>query len=160
MSERVIAFTGHRSDKLGGYDVPNPTYVQVCRETEALLVELKPTKCISGMAIGFDSWSANVCIKLGIPWLASIPFLGQEKRWPKKSQDQYHWLLSKATEQVIVCDSFSLAAFQRRNEHMVDNCDEVISCWNGTKGGTANCIAYAEKMGKPIHRIVPIVEDK
>ena len=159
MSDIIVAFTGHRSDKLGGYDIPNPTYIQVCQETERLLLELKPVKCISGMAIGFDQWAANICVQLGIPWLASIPFIGQEKRWPKKSQDQYHWLLSKAAEQVVICDAFSIAAFQRRNEHMVDNATDVIACFDGAKGGTANCVAYAEKMGKPIHRIVPIVKE-
>jgi uncharacterized phage-like protein YoqJ len=155
----IVAFTGHRSGpKLGGYEVPNPTYEQVCQETEALLKELKPTECISGMAIGFDQWAAMVCVKLGIPFLASIPFIGQEKRWPKQSQDQYRFLLSKAAKQVVVCDKFSIAAFQRRNEHMVDNCDQLIACFDGTKGGTANCVAYAEKMKKPIHRIIPLIE--
>jgi uncharacterized phage-like protein YoqJ len=163
MSERIIAFTGHRPDKLPnketGYTIPNPTYIHVCRETERLLKELNPTKCISGMAIGYDSYAAFVCIKLGIPFVAAIPFLGQEKRWVQKSKDQYKWLLSKAAEQVIVCPEFSIAAFQRRNEWMVDNATDVIVCWDGSKGGTGNCVAYAEKVGKPIHRIVPIVKE-
>lgn len=28
--------------------------------------------------------------------------------------------------------------------------DLVLALWNGTAGGTANCIKYAEKVGKPI----------
>ena len=31
---------------------------------------------------------------------------------------------------------------QKRNEFMVDNSDLVVAVWNGTSGGTANCLAY------------------
>ena len=39
---------------------------------------------------------------------------------------------------------------QVRNKWMVDNSDLVLALWNGTDGGTANCVRYAEKVGKPI----------
>ena len=38
---------------------------------------------------------------------------------------------------------------------MVDNSDVLIACWNGTSGGTANCVKYAEKTGNKIYRINP-----
>ena len=152
MRERmIVAFTGHRSPAIGGYDIPNDTYLFVCRQTAALLKELKPEKCITGMAIGYDQYAAYVCIKLGIPYIAAIPFIGQEKRWVAKSKRVYQALLNKAVETVVVCPEFSIAAYQKRNEWMVDNCDQLIACWNETAGGTANCVAYAKKVGKPIH---------
>ena len=46
----IVAFTGHRPQKLGGYKLPNPTYIKVCQEIESTLKELKPEKVISGMA--------------------------------------------------------------------------------------------------------------
>jgi nucleoside 2-deoxyribosyltransferase len=33
---------------------------------------------------------------------------------------------------------------------MVDNCDTVVAVWNGTSGGTKNCIDYAKKQNKPV----------
>ena len=33
---------------------------------------------------------------------------------------------------------------------MVDRSDSIVALWNGTSGGTKNCIDYAEKKGKPI----------
>ena len=33
---------------------------------------------------------------------------------------------------------------------MVDNADVILALWNGTGGGTGNCIGYAEKQGKRI----------
>jgi uncharacterized phage-like protein YoqJ len=160
MSDIVVAFTGSRPAGLGGYEIPNPTYQQVCLETEHLLKELRPIKCISGMCIGYDFYAANVCVKLGIDLLAAIPCVGQESRWSEEAKKQYRWLLSKASEQVVVSPGeYSIAALHRRNEWMIDHCTDVISCWDGSSSGTAKTMAYAEKMGKPIHRIVPIVKE-
>jgi len=39
---------------------------------------------------------------------------------------------------------------QTRNIWMVDNCDLVLALWDGSDGGTGNCIKYANKIGKPI----------
>ena len=37
----------------------------------------------------------------------------------------------------------------------VDNCDKIIGIWDGSKGGTGNCIKYAESVGKDIYYINP-----
>ena len=152
----IIAFTGHRSDKIGGYILPNPTYIHICQQLEKTLKELAPDKAISGMALGVDQYAANVCIKLKIPFIAAIPFLGQEKAWPEKSQKAYHALLSKADEKIIVCDGGYMAyKMQIRNEWMVDHCDKLIAVWDQSPGGTANCIKYAQSINKEIVFINP-----
>ena len=33
-----------------------------------------------------------------------------------------------------------------RNEYMVDLADKIIAVWDGSNGGTANCVKYAEKV--------------
>ena len=38
---------------------------------------------------------------------------------------------------------------------MVDNADKVIAVWDGSKGGTYNCVKYAEKQNKEIIVINP-----
>lgn len=38
---------------------------------------------------------------------------------------------------------------------MVDNSDFVIAVWDGTKGGTANCVRYAKKLNKELVAINP-----
>jgi uncharacterized phage-like protein YoqJ len=152
----IIAFTGHRPDKLGGYKLPNPTYIKVCSAIDAALKEFKPEKIISGMALGVDQWAANIAIKLNIPFIAAIPFLGQEGKWPESSQKTYRALLNKAAEQVIVCPGvYEPAKLQIRNEWMVDHCDLLIAVWDGTKGGTGNCVEYAKGASKDIFRIDP-----
>ena len=152
----IICFTGHRPDKLGGYNLPNPTYIKVCQKIEAALQELNPDKAISGMALGVDQWAAAICIKLGIPFTAAIPFAGQEAIWPAASKKTFAKLLSKAADQVIVSEGgYSAHKLQIRNEWMVDHSDLVIAIWDGSKGGTGNCVDYATRVGKKIHRINP-----
>lgn len=157
----IIAGTGHRPDKLPnketGYNLPNPTYIKICQETEKHLLRLKPDKVISGMALGFDQYLASVSYKLGIPFIAAIPFAGQEKAWPTKSQKTYNKLLSVASEVITVSEGgYSGYKMQVRNEYMCDKCDVLLACYNGDgSGGTYNCIQYAKRNGKEIIIIDP-----
>ncbi len=152
----IVAFTGHRPNKLGGYKIPNPTYIKVCQEIDKALKELKPEKVISGMALGIDQWAASIAYKLNIPFLAAIPFEGQEKAWPEESQKTFRLLRRLAAEEVIVSEGgYSPAKMQIRNEWMVDHCDKLIAVWDGTQGGTGNCIEYAKSVNKDIYYINP-----
>lgn len=153
----IIAATGHRPPSLGGYKLPNPIYNKICQKTEKVLLELKPEKCISGMALGYDQYFAYVCHKLNIPFVAAIPFEGQELAWPEKSKKIYRHLLGLASEITVVCPGgYEKEKMQIRNEWMVDRCDKLIGVFNGDKsGGTFNCIEYAKKVGKDIIIIDP-----
>jgi|SRR6185369_2948528 len=152
----IVAFTGHRPDKLGGYKLPNDTYIKVCRDIDWLLKELNPEKVISGMALGVDQWAANIAYKLGIPFVAAIPFEGQELAWPEASQKTYRILRKLASEEVIVSPGgYSADKMQVRNIWMVDNCDSLIAVWDGSKGGTGNCVEYAKSVDRKIYQIDP-----
>jgi uncharacterized phage-like protein YoqJ len=156
----IVAFTGHRPDKLPnketGYKLPNPTYIHVCQQIEKTLKELQPEKVISGMALGVDMWAANIAYKLSIPFIAAVPFLGQEKAWPESSQKTFHNLLNKAAETVIVCEGgYAAYKMQTRNCWMVDRCDKLIAVWDETPGGTGNCVSYAKSINREIILIDP-----
>lgn len=156
----IIAFSGHRPNKLPnketGYKLPNPTYIKVCQEIEKTLIELKPEKVISGMALGVDQWAAHIAYKLKIPFIAAIPFAGQEVKWTAKSQKTFNTLLKFASEQVIVSEGeYTAHKLQIRNEWIVDNSNLLIAVWNGSSGGTSNCINYAKSKNKEIIFINP-----
>ena len=152
----IVAFTGHRPDKLGGYKLPNDTYIRVCQKIDAALKELKPEKVITGMALGIDQWAAMIAHKLKIPYLAAIPFEGQEKAWPEASQKTFNLLRKLAAEEVIVSPGgYSASKMQVRNQWMVDNCDVLIAVWDGSSGGTGNCVEYAKSVNKEIYYIDP-----
>ncbi len=38
---------------------------------------------------------------------------------------------------------------------MVNNCDMLIAVWDGSDGGTANCVKYAQSKGVDIRIINP-----
>jgi uncharacterized phage-like protein YoqJ len=152
----IVSFSGHRPQKIGGFITPNPMYNYLTKELRKVLEELKPTKAISGMALGWDTWTAQMCIELGIPFVAAIPFIGQERIWPQKSKDIYNDLLKKASEVVIVSEGgYSAYKMQVRNQWMTDRCDKLIACWDGSSGGTGNCVDYARTINKEIIIIDP-----
>ena len=109
------------------------------------------------MALGVDQWAASISYKLGIPFIAAVPFIGQESVWATESKKIYNKLLTKAVERVIVSEGeYSAQKLQIRNEWLVDHCDQLIGIYNGDKsGGTFNCIEYAKKIGKKIIIIDP-----
>ena len=145
-----VAGTGHRPEKLGGYS--KDIFNSLVLIAEKSLKSLKPTKVISGMALGWDQALAQASINLNIPLIAAIPFTNQDKVWIDSSKTYYKELLSKASEIVNVSNDndYNIKYMQLRNEWMVDNCDVLLAMFDGTNGGTANCINYAEQKKKTI----------
>lgn len=144
----IISVTGHRPDKLGGYS--DKVFSKLVSLAEQVLDKYNPEKVLTGMALGWDQAVAQACINKNIDFIACVPFLGQEGNWPEESQIKYKQLLSRASEIIYVSDpGFSAEKMQIRNEYMVDHSDLLIALWNGSKGGTKNCIDYAKRVGKP-----------
>ncbi|APW79708.1 GTP-binding domain [Pectobacterium phage PP99] len=138
----ILSVTGHRPNKLGGYSIEAYSKLLVLATDQ--LSQLMPEKVLTGMALGWDTAIAEACFNLGIPFIACIPFRGQEKLWPQQSQDKYDNLVSNAAEVVIVSSGgYSASKMNKRNRYMVDNSDKVLALWDGTQGGTGNCVAYA-----------------
>lgn len=149
MSSLIICGTGHRPNKLGGYG--EDAQWAVYDTALAGIQRLAPDKIITGMALGWDQAIAWVALELGIPYIAAIPFEGQEKAWPAESQADYQLLLHEAEKVECICEpGYAPWKMQKRNEWMVFHSDLVLALWDGSDGGTANCIRYANKVGKPI----------
>ena len=146
----ILAASGHRPDKLGGYSSAIATRLQ--HVAEHGLAELKPQHVIIGMALGWDQvvgWAAHA---RKIPFYAYLPFCGQEETWPVWSQDRYRELLSYAAG-IKVCSpgAYSPGKMQIRNERMVDAADAMFTLYNGSPGGTRNCLEYATKKNKLVY---------
>lgn len=151
-----IAITGHRPDKLGGYGDNNPVEHWVKEHLRVVFDHFRPEYIWSGMALGTDQWAAEVAVDRGYPFKAAVPFKGQESRWPLDSRLHYGRLLEAAQEVVIVTEGdYAVWKMQRRNEYMVDRADLVVAVWDGSDGGTANCVKYALDQGKQVVVIDP-----
>ena len=145
----IIAGTGHRPDKLGGYsDVVHDRLVTLASD---MLVAMRPEKVISGMALGWDQALAKAAIISDIPFVAAVPFVNQQAKWPQQAQNYYAWLAKHAAEFIVASEGgYAAYKMQVRNKWMVDHCDAVLALHNGSEGGTFNCLKYAEARGKPI----------
>jgi uncharacterized phage-like protein YoqJ len=165
----AIAFTGHRPEKrnepekIGGYDINHPLRQAIIKAmTDAVNRAVKKygetheIVAITGGALGIDQDAARIAYKLGIPFIVAVPCQGQDSMWPAESKKRYQKMLSLASEVVMVHDGpYNKTCMQDRNIWMVDNCDALIAVWNGTKGGTANCVRYARQVNKPTVYINP-----
>lgn len=160
-----IMITGHRPDKLGGYSRPNPTEHWVRSNLRAMLSRLKEKhpdlEGVTGMALGADQIFAEVCVEISIPFVAALPFRGQEGRWPPDSQQAYNSLVARAKTVVVVdeipeyhADSFG-GKMAVRNLWMVLNSDKAIAVWDGSEGGTANAVKELLRRGRKIARLDP-----
>ena len=72
-------------------------------------------------------------------------YAGFEQRWSPQWQMRYRAILQQADLIKTIGPSYSMAAFQQRNEWMVDHSSRLIAIYNGSSGGTRNTIEYAKR---------------
>lgn len=142
--EKTCAFTGHRPEKL--HMSEKDARALLCRSIERAIKE-GYTTFITGMAKGIDIWAAEAVLDLKllhpeVKLVCALPFPNFEKNAPH--------IIQKADFVHTVMPSYSIHAFQKRNEWMVDNSSLVIAIFQGEKGGTENTVKYAEKHGVDI----------
>lgn len=173
-----VAFTGHRPNKIGGYDATHPKRVAVRAAIKSALQRAmtkfsdKEIVVISGGALGVDTDAASVAKELGLRFMIAAPCRNQDSKWPADSKKRYDNMcraadahlattLAASSETVeggvvFVHDGpYNGRCMQDRNVWMVDHADAVVAIWDGTTGGTANCVGYARSKGVPMVRIDP-----
>lgn len=148
----VIAFTGHRPDKLGGWNPTHPVVGRVRAAIRGSLVEFSPSMVIVGMALGVDQWTARESVSLGFPFTAALPCDDMDAAWPERSRVEFRALLTLASVVHVVSPGpYKPWKMQRRNEWMVDNSHRLVTVHDGSSGGTYNCIRYAESVSRAIY---------
>lgn len=164
----TVALTGHRPDKLGGYDLNTPYYDVLENKLAQLLLEyLKMYDYVeahSGMALGADTVWTKVILKLRdqypdrITFVADIPNYNQSNRWFAKKDVNFWKHAIEEADVVNTWDEGSKSyahALQLRNIGMINPVDVLISVYDGTPGGTANAVKYARSKNKTIVQINP-----
>jgi uncharacterized phage-like protein YoqJ len=148
----IIAATGHRPDKLGGYS--EGVRERLIDGAMRYLEQENPDEVISGMALGWDQAWAIAAIRLGIPLTCALPFQGQFSKWPPESQYWWREIVARANRvHFVFKGDYAPWKLLGRNKWMVDNSDKLCALWNGSDGGTAHCVAYARKKEKPVDNI-------
>ncbi len=162
----IIAVTGHRPNKLWGYNLNNLNYVKLKNIFKEMLRERNCTEAITGMALGVDQVFAQAVIELkdegmNITLTCALPCLNQSSIWPNSSKILYDDILTRADNIVIVTrTNYTKKCMQIRNQWMVNRCDLLIGVWNGdSSGGTFNCLQYCDYMNKEKYIITPFMID-
>jgi uncharacterized phage-like protein YoqJ len=173
----VVAFTGHRPTRLGGYgpgeDSPVARNVRtVLDHVVRRIIAAHPegVTFLSGMAQGVDTWAAEIVIAQrtagaqGVRLIAVVPFVGQERVWPRAAQERYRAILGQADEVAVLqrpgpeapTSAQVTAWLHERNRCMVARADLVVAIFDGSPGGTAEAVSYARRRGVPVVRIDPV----
>lgn len=159
-----VSYTGHRPNALNGYsEQDNRKLIWELYRVSVDHIENKNcTTFISGVCIGVDFYASKIVIKLKekypqIKLISAVPCRNQSKMWPKKSQDEWQYIIDNSDEVVLVTDEdYTPKLMQIRNDWMLDNSDYLIAVYNGSgSGGTANCVKSAIKKNKQITYINP-----
>jgi uncharacterized phage-like protein YoqJ len=160
----TATFTGHRPNKLGGYK-PEDNKELLWRLHDAVVEHIEKYKVdtwITGMALGVDQWGAKIVLKLretthpNLKLICAIPCKNHEKNWNKQSQKEWQDIVDKADQVIYTSeDDYAPYLMMKRNEWMCNHSQYILAVWDGTDGGTGNCVKYAEKQDKNIYIIRP-----
>lgn len=144
----IFGTTGHRPQKLGPGNA---------RGLAAWFLRTnRPDMMVIGMALGWDTAVAEACIELDIPFVAAVPFRGQQDKWPAWQQARYSSLLAHACEIVTVsAGGYSKEAMQRRNEFIVNRSTHMVALYDGSPSGTRHCLEYARSQGRTVWNLWP-----
>ena len=96
-----ISITGHRPNKMYGYDIYNKQWTELKEKFKKLLVENNCEEAITGMALGVDTIFALAVLELkeegyDIKLHCAIPCNRQCIKWSNKDIDLYYNILTKA----------------------------------------------------------------
>lgn len=155
--------TGHRPDKLiGGWELYQDNGVGQTFFVDFLasyLTGLGIEIILVGMAVGFDTIACLGAERTEDTWFeAYVPFYGHHRKWKQSEQRTFQNLIESSScrkvhtpEKIPTNYGEICAMLNQRNKDIVDSgIDVLIALWNGTSGGTANCIKYANKVGVPV----------
>lgn len=150
MTRKIVAVTGHRPPKLGGYN-NIVAHDKILQHMLNYLQKQPNIELYSGGALGIDQIWIEAGQMLGLSITAILPFEGYNSVWPEAAINYYNRLLAKCNAIIYVSSKgFDPKKFQLRNETMVKMADELVAYWDGSRGGTANCVDFARSINKSI----------
>jgi uncharacterized phage-like protein YoqJ len=136
----IVGTTGHRT-------LQHPEK-ELAEGIAKIFGRLKPKRVITWMALGWDILVASVCVAMEIPFVAAVPFKGQEQRWTKEQRKRYTELLTLAESITIISEGgYETWKLFRRNVWIVENCDALISYADPAKiasGSSGSVHCYQE----------------
>ncbi len=155
----TLAFTGHRPEKLpwGGEESDERCValkIQLYHAVETYAQRGYDT-FLCGMARGCDFYFAEAVLALaqsrpGLRLEAYLPCPSQPDRWPEPDQRRQRALLMECSAVYMTQQAYTDGCMLRRNQIMVEQCDELLTVFDGSTGGTAAAIRHARSLEIPV----------
>ncbi len=139
----VVAFTGHRHWK----------HSAVKASLDEIVVKYgRDAVWICGGAVGLDSHAAQYAMENKIRLWLVLPFSPavMSKYWNPAQKKVMEDTIKYAEKVSVLSSIFDVKFYQERNERMVDLSHVLCAFYDGSAGGTANCVRYARYIGHPV----------
>jgi len=148
MKNMKICFTGHRNVR---------RTKQIAETLERIANKYPGATWICGGAVGLDSAAATFAMERGIDLWLILPFppAVMTKYWSTSQKATLGSTIKYASRLSVVSPRYDVAAYQHRNMRMVDLSDLCVAFFDGSPGGTANCVKYARYVGRDLVVIDP-----
>lgn len=163
--ELTCAFTGHRPSSFSfGYDEEHPDCVKlklIMAQQIASLIENGVTTFLTGMALGVDTWGAQIVLALktqrpDLRLIAVLPCESQANKWSPEQRERYFNILAQCDETVYTSHHYTRDCMFTRNRWLIDHSTFVLAVYNGeAKGGTAYTVQYAHRQRRALIVIDP-----
>ena len=127
---------------------------------DELLKMPPPLVGVTSLAIGADQLLATLVLELGGSVHAILPYGNIERSFSTETVGAYRRLAQRATLEVLSTPGTDEDAYLAAGKRVVDLSKVVLAVWNGAaakgRGGTADVVSYAQKIGTPIVIIDPV----
>jgi hypothetical protein len=150
-----VGITGHRS-------LPDSVEAQVRRLLAEKAKSYNPGAlvAVSCIADGPDAWWAQEVLDAGGQLEVVVPAEEYRNELPAWHHLDYDALFSRAAAVYRTRMTASTSqAHQAGSEILVDRCDELVAVWDSLPargfGGTADVVAYARRIGRPVTVLWP-----
>ncbi|MCX4961888.1 hypothetical protein [Streptomyces virginiae] len=145
-----IGVTGHRA-------IPDSVLGHVESALRAVLGGHEgPLEAFSSLAEGADQLFATIALEHGADLTVVIPSGDYEDAFEDpEALVRYQSLKNRATQEVRMDFARSTdEAYYAAGTYIADSCDRLVAVWDGQParghGGTAEIVAYARALGKPV----------
>ncbi len=164
---QACCFTGHRPQNLPwGFEETDPRCVALKRELSRviryLIVKREVTHFLTGMALGVDTWAAELVLwyrgrypERRVVLEAVLPCGDQTGKWRSADRERHKAILARCDLVNTLQERYSPGCMERRNRYMVDHAGYVVAVWNGRPSGTGETIGYAKRLGKTVIVLAP-----
>ena len=164
----TVCFSGHRPERLPGNGDPNTPEMQpllaALRRELIAVIERGKNVMMHGCMAGWDIICAEqvLLLKVRFPHVRLISvapyraeFFSRENCWTPDWVSRARDVFAQHDTGIKIAGHYRPGIYYERNRVLVDHASELISYWDGCRGGTEYTVNYARRRGLTICNLCP-----